>query len=100
MCWITSSELPGDLGEIAALPGLDPKRVKLLYDKRDVRSLEDLRRAVKSGRLRELRGFAAKGEQKHPPAPYYGPYAYYGYGGCGLRTVWTGRRWRHVRICY
>ena len=57
-------ELPGDLGEIATLPGLGPKRVKLLYDKLHIRSLEDLRRAVKSGRLRELRGFGAKSEQK------------------------------------
>lgn len=57
-------ELPGDLGEIAALPGLGPKRVKLLYDKLGVRSLEDLRRVVKSGRLRELRGFGAKSEEK------------------------------------
>jgi len=57
-------ELPGDLGEIASLPGLGPKRVKLLYDKLGVRSLEDLRRAVKSGRLRELRGFGAKSEEK------------------------------------
>jgi hypothetical protein len=39
-------ELPGDLGEIAALPGLGPKRVKLLYDNRGIRSLEGLRRAV------------------------------------------------------
>jgi len=57
-------ELPGDLGEIAALPGLGPKRVKLLYDELGVRSLEDLRRAVKSGRLRELHGFGAKSEEK------------------------------------
>jgi len=57
-------ELPGDLGEIAALPGLGPKRVKLLYDKLRIRSLEDLRRAVKSGRLRELRGFGVKSEEK------------------------------------
>ena len=57
-------ELPGDLGEIAALPGLGPKRVKLLYDKLAVRSLEDLRRAIRSGRLRELKGFGAKSEQK------------------------------------
>jgi hypothetical protein len=35
----------------------------------------------------------------YPPTPYYGPYAYYGYGGCGLRMVWTGRQWRHVRVC-
>ena len=57
-------ELPGDLGEIAALPGLGPKRVKLLYDKLGIRSLEDLRRAVKTSRLRELRGFGAKLEEK------------------------------------
>ncbi|MDN5001245.1 DNA polymerase/3'-5' exonuclease PolX [Bradyrhizobium sp. GCM10027634] len=57
-------ELPGDLGEIAALPGLGPKRVKLLYDKLGVRSLEDLRRAIRSGRLRELKGFGTKSEQK------------------------------------
>jgi len=57
-------ELPGDLGEIAALPGLGPKRVKLLYDKLGVRTLEDLRRAVRSGRLRELSGFGEKSEKK------------------------------------
>ncbi len=57
-------ELPGDLGEIAALPGLGPKRVKLLYDKLGVRSIEDLHRAAKAGRLRELRGFGPKSEAK------------------------------------
>ncbi|WP_454621079.1 DNA polymerase/3'-5' exonuclease PolX [Bradyrhizobium cenepequi] len=57
-------ELPGDLGEIAALPGLGPKRVKLLYDRLGVHSLEDLRRAIRSGRLRKLRGFGAKSEEK------------------------------------
>ena len=57
-------ELPGDLGEIAALPGLGPKRVKLLYDRLGIRSLEDLRRAIRTGRLRELRGFGVKSEAK------------------------------------
>ena len=56
--------LPGELGEIAALPGLGPKRVKLLYDKLKVRSLADLKRAVETGRLREVRGFGATIEQK------------------------------------
>jgi DNA polymerase (family 10) len=44
--------LPGELGEIAALPGLGPKRVKLLFDKLKVRTLADLKRAVETGRLR------------------------------------------------
>jgi len=57
-------EMPGDLGEIAALPGLGPKRVKLLHEKLGVKSLEDLHRAVKAGRLRTLRGFGPKSEEK------------------------------------
>jgi DNA polymerase (family 10) len=57
-------ELSGDLGELAALPGLGPKRVKLLYDKLGIRSIAGLRRAVEAHRLRELRGFGAKSEEK------------------------------------
>jgi DNA polymerase (family X) len=49
--------LPSELGDIAALPGLGPKRAKLLYDKLDVRTLDDLRRVLKSGHLREVKGF-------------------------------------------
>jgi len=50
-------KLPGDLADIAALPGLGPKRVKLLYDKLKVRTLDDLRRVLRSGRIGELKGF-------------------------------------------
>src|SRR5579871_2837822 len=50
-------QLPGELGEMAGLPGLGPKRAKLLYDELDVRTLDDLRRVLKTGRLRELKGF-------------------------------------------
>ncbi len=57
-------KLPGQLGDIAALPGLGPKRVKLLYDKLKVRTLDDLRRAIKTGRLRSLKGFGAGIEKK------------------------------------
>ena len=57
-------KLPGQLGEIAALPGLGPKRVKLLYDKLKVRTLDDLRRVIKRGRLHEIRGFGPTIEEK------------------------------------
>jgi DNA polymerase (family 10) len=57
-------KLPGQLGDLAALPGLGPKRVKLLYDKLKVRTLDDLRRAIKGGRLHELRGFGPVIEKK------------------------------------
>ncbi len=56
-------ELPGDLGEIAVIPGLGPKRVKLLIEKLGVRSIEDVRRAAKQGRLGELPGFGPKLQQ-------------------------------------
>jgi DNA polymerase (family 10) len=56
-------ELPGNLTELTAIPGLGPKRMKLLLEKLDVRSVEDLRRAAKNGRLRALRGFGPKLEQ-------------------------------------
>jgi DNA polymerase (family 10) len=57
-------KLPGELGEIATMPGLGPKRVKLLYDKLKVRTLDDLRRVLKAGRLGELRGFGPIIEKK------------------------------------
>jgi DNA polymerase (family 10) len=57
-------ELPGDLGGMAALPGLGPKRVKLLYDKLNVRSLDDLRRVLQNGRLAELKGFGPVSAKK------------------------------------
>jgi DNA polymerase (family 10) len=49
---------------MAAVPGLGPKRVKLLYDRLHIRTLDKLRRAARSGRIRELKGFGEKTEQK------------------------------------
>jgi len=57
-------ELPGEIGEIAALPGLGPKRVKLLVEKLGVRTIEELRRAAKAGRLHETRGLGAASRKK------------------------------------
>ncbi len=57
-------KLPGELGEIATLPGLGPKRVKLLHDKLKVNTLDDLRRAVRTGRLHGIRGFGPMIEKK------------------------------------
>ena len=57
-------KLPGELGDMAALPGLGPKRIKLLYDRLKVRTLKDLRQAIKTGRLREVSGFGPVIEKK------------------------------------
>ena len=57
-------QLPGEIGDIAALPALGPKRVKLLVERLGVRTIEDLRRAAKTGRLHETRGLGAAVEKK------------------------------------
>jgi DNA polymerase (family 10) len=57
-------KLPGELGEMATLPGLGPKRIKLLYSKLHVRTLDDLRKAVKAGRLHKRHGFGPAIEKK------------------------------------
>jgi DNA polymerase (family 10) len=57
-------KLPGELGEMAALPGLGPKRIKLLYSRLHVRTLDDLRKAVKAGRLHKRKGFGPAIEKK------------------------------------
>lgn len=53
---------PGVLA-LTGLQGLGPKRVKTLMDRLGVRGAEDLERAAKEGRLRELPGFGEKVEQ-------------------------------------
>jgi DNA polymerase (family 10) len=56
--------MPAALVELTGLPGLGPKRVKLLYDKLQTGSLKDLERAARSGRVREIPGFGPKTEEK------------------------------------
>lgn len=54
--------LGADLSGLLALPGLGPKRVRLLHDRLGVATMADLAKAVASGRLRTLPGFGAKTE--------------------------------------
>jgi len=51
------------LVEMTRIEGLGPKRAKKLYGALKIRSLEDLQRAARSGRIRELEGFGARTEQ-------------------------------------
>jgi len=55
--------VPEALIDIMHISGLGPKRVKALHEHLDVDSLEDLERAVREGRVRELSGFGEKTEQ-------------------------------------
>ncbi|MGA8261465.1 MAG: DNA polymerase/3'-5' exonuclease PolX [Arenicellales bacterium] len=59
----TRKRVPGELSDMMKIEGLGPKRVKALYKALEVRSIEDLGRAARSGRIRGLPGFGAKTEQ-------------------------------------
>jgi DNA polymerase (family X) len=55
-------ELPPAISELLHVPGLGPKRVKALYHDLEVQTLEQLYRAARDGRIRELPGFGEKTE--------------------------------------
>lgn len=56
-------KLPPALTDLLNLPGLGPKRVKVLYRELDIHSLEQLYRAAREGRIREQPGFGEKTER-------------------------------------
>lgn len=57
------AHFPATLLDLLRLQGVGPKTVALLYGTLGIASLDDLERAAKSGRLRELKGMGAKKEQ-------------------------------------
>lgn len=56
-------QTPAGLADLLHIPGLGPKRVHALYHELDIHTPEQLLRAAKDGRVRELPGFGAKTEQ-------------------------------------
>ena len=58
-----TARVPAPLLAMTRIEGLGPKRAKALYRALKVRSLEDLARAARSGRIRELPGFGVRTEQ-------------------------------------
>lgn len=53
-------EVPPALTKLLHVPGLGPRRAKLLHDSLDVNSIEDLQRAARAGRIRDVPGFGEK----------------------------------------
>ncbi len=58
-----AAKLPAGLLDLLRIPGLGPKRVKLLYAKLKVKSAADLEKALDSGKVQKLAGFGPKMEQ-------------------------------------
>lgn len=55
---------PVRLDELAAVEGLGPKSIQKLYKKLGVKSLKDLEKAAKTGKIAKLEGFGKKSEEK------------------------------------
>ena len=55
-------EFPPTILDLLRLQGVGPKTVALLYRGLEIRTLEDLERAARDGRIRELKGMGAKKE--------------------------------------
>ncbi len=55
---------PVDLSELSRIEGLGPKSVKKLYQKLGVRTIDELERAAKSGKIAGIEGFGEKSEEK------------------------------------
>lgn len=57
-------QVPPAVADLLQLPGLGPKRVRLLYDELHVQTLPQLLRAAKDGRVGELPGFGERTQQR------------------------------------
>jgi DNA polymerase (family X) len=57
------ASLPPGLTEMLEIPGMGPKKIKTLYEKLGIESIEQLEAACKSGKVAELDGFGEKTAQ-------------------------------------
>ena len=58
------AKFPPGLIEVMHLPGFGPKRARKLFDELGVDSLDALRAALETGKIKELRGFGLKAEMQ------------------------------------
>jgi DNA polymerase (family 10) len=58
------ASMPAGLLEMLKIPGFGPKRVKIVYDKLKIDSIEKLEAACKAGKIAALDGFGEKSQQK------------------------------------
>ncbi|HOQ67447.1 MAG TPA: DNA polymerase/3'-5' exonuclease PolX [Candidatus Atribacteria bacterium] len=57
-------EIPPEVIQLTAIPGVGPKTAKLLYDQLGIKSIEDLEKAIAEQKLRQLPRLGAKSEEK------------------------------------
>jgi DNA polymerase (family 10) len=57
------AEIPESVLTLLRIPGVGPKKAAALYRQLGIKTLDELRAACESGRVRELKGFGVKTEQ-------------------------------------
>jgi DNA polymerase (family 10) len=57
------NEVPRGLVEMLKVPGLGPRKIKLIYDHLGISSIEELKKAARSRKLSKLPGIGVKTEQ-------------------------------------
>jgi len=57
-------EIPVDISGLTAIEGVGPKMIKTLWQKLKVRTVEDLEKAAKTGKIKNLEHFGQKSEEK------------------------------------
>jgi len=60
---VLKKKTPVNIEDLTAVEGLGPKKVKVLYQKLDIRNLKDLEKATKSHKIAPLFGFGEKTEK-------------------------------------
>ena len=58
------AEFPKGIVQLSTVPGLSLTKVKQLHDELGISSVEELKAAAEAGKLRDLKGFGAKTEQR------------------------------------
>ncbi|MCM8811833.1 MAG: DNA polymerase/3'-5' exonuclease PolX [Candidatus Omnitrophica bacterium] len=56
-------QVPASLAELLTIPGVGPKTARLVYDRFHAKSIDDLERLARTGKLRAIPGFQAKKEE-------------------------------------
>jgi len=56
-------EIGFDIEQLLQIPGLGPKRVKILHQKLKINSIDDLEKTIKAGKLRMIPGFGEEMEK-------------------------------------
>jgi len=56
-------QIPVDIENLSQIEGVGPKTIKTLYEKLKIKTVDELEKAAREGKIRKLKGFGEKSEQ-------------------------------------